>query len=187
MDILYKKDENRFKKGENLTNYQIFQERLLKLEEKVLKITNKHKFEDKRIYNSKKDENLKEISHETLSSLVFSTSSLNNFQQKLYFIDKCIESFVNVYEGSESISNLYRNNFLQIFNTSHYANYYKQLCKIEKKRIFLHKKNPTKTKTIIFDLDETLIHCNDSLDIKSDIYLDYKSDYGFCSKVLNLK
>jgi CTD small phosphatase-like protein 2 len=41
---------------------------------------------------------------------------------------------------------------------------------IDEKKIFLEKKKDVK-KTIVFDLDETLIHCNENMDIVSDVTL----------------
>lgn len=42
---------------------------------------------------------------------------------------------------------------------------------VSSKSIYLGEKDPKHSKTIIFDLDETLIHCNESLNIPYDIAL----------------
>lgn len=46
-----------------------------------------------------------------------------------------------------------------------------------KKRLYLPKKDNNK-KTLVFDLDETLIHCNESTSIPSDVVLPIKFPTG---------
>jgi hypothetical protein len=41
-------------------------------------------------------------------------------------------------------------------------------------------------KTLIFDLDETLIHCNESLDLPSDVILPIKFPHGEIIEVILL-
>ena len=48
-----------------------------------------------------------------------------------------------------------------------------------KKKVYLPKKECSKDKkTIIFDLDETLIHCNENASIQSDVVLPIKFPHG---------
>jgi CTD small phosphatase-like protein 2 len=44
---------------------------------------------------------------------------------------------------------------------------------IELKRVNIKRNDryPAGTKTIVFDLDETLIHCNENNQIKADVYI----------------
>jgi CTD small phosphatase-like protein 2 len=48
---------------------------------------------------------------------------------------------------------------------------------IDEKRLYLPKKDNNK-KTLVFDLDETLIHCNESTSIPSDVVLPIKFPTG---------
>lgn len=48
---------------------------------------------------------------------------------------------------------------------------------IEEKRLYLPPRNDEK-KTLVFDLDETLIHCNESVNLPSDVVLPIKFPSG---------
>eukprot|EP00828_Plagiopyla_frontata_P031148 TRINITY_DN4098_c0_g1_i1.p1 TRINITY_DN4098_c0_g1~~TRINITY_DN4098_c0_g1_i1.p1 ORF type:complete len:450 (+),score=63.59 TRINITY_DN4098_c0_g1_i1:91-1440(+) len=89
--------------------------------------------------------------------------------QELYYVPKVLESFMRNTE--DYFVQLFREHLMQSLQTVHFTNFLKPINPqiLQSKQITLDKVN--KKKTIIFDLDETLIHCNESLDIPSDIIL----------------
>lgn len=76
-----------------------------------------------------------------------------------------------------------REHLLQTMQAQQFAKSMKptQQCVIEDKRTLLP---PTQRKTIVFDLDETLIHCNESVKVHGDIVLPIKFPTGEVIEVL---
>ncbi|CAD8044417.1 unnamed protein product [Paramecium primaurelia] len=96
---------------------------------------------------------------------IFSTSRKN-----IYYVSSMIEA-INGADNSQS--QLYRDHALQTYNSIGFClNQIEPTNNvIEKKLINLQQKNTKFQKTVVFDLDETLIHCNENQNIKSDVYL----------------
>ncbi|KRX07565.1 HAD-like domain [Pseudocohnilembus persalinus] len=49
---------------------------------------------------------------------------------------------------------------------------------LNEKKVYLKKRNPNHLKTIVFDLDETLIHCNENVNMPHDVQLSIKFPQG---------
>ncbi|KAL4496104.1 hypothetical protein ABPG72_015526 [Tetrahymena utriculariae] len=76
-------------------------------------------------------------------------------------------------------SQIYREHFLQTYQGIQYAGLARPANPhdLQQKKVFLKNKQPGK-KTIIFDLDETLIHCNENASIPSDVVLSIRFPQG---------
>ncbi|EGR33687.1 NLI interacting factor-like phosphatase family protein, putative [Ichthyophthirius multifiliis] len=82
----------------------------------------------------------------------------------------------NRYPNSEDyFNNIYLEHFIQSFHALQFCTSLQQVNQevLESKMVDLPKKG-NKQKTIVFDLDETLIHCNENQDVQSDITIQIK-------------
>jgi len=76
---------------------------------------------------------------------------------------------------------IYKEHFIQSFQALTFCKYLRPVDPkvLAQKKVFLPKKASHKDKkSIIFDLDETLIHCNESTDIPSDVVLPIRFPHG---------
>ena len=80
---------------------------------------------------------------------------------------------------------LIREHLLQTMQASQYSKTIQPTLQsiIDEKRVNLP---PTNRKTIVFDLDETLIHCNENTKIPGDVILPIKFPTGEIIEVLKL-
>lgn len=87
----------------------------------------------------------------------------------------------NPYSGDEYFSKIFRDHFTQTFQALNFCKYLKPVDQKEltKKKVYLPKRETHRDKkTIIFDLDETLIHCNENTSMASDVVLPIKFPGG---------
>jgi len=76
---------------------------------------------------------------------------------------------------------IYKEHFIQSFQSLTFCKYLRPVDPkmLAQKKVFLPKKPAHKDKkTVIFDLDETLIHCNESADVPSDVVLPIRFPHG---------
>jgi len=76
---------------------------------------------------------------------------------------------------------LYKEHFIQSFQALTFCKYLRPVDPkvLAQKKVFLPKRISHKDKkTVIFDLDETLIHCNESTDMPSDVILPIRFPHG---------
>ncbi|CAD8105255.1 unnamed protein product [Paramecium sonneborni] len=97
----------------------------------------------------------------------------NNDISFLYYISSIIKGYMQI-EITKPIE-LIREHLLQTMQASIFQKSVKIANNFEDKKINLPSTN---RKTIIFDLDETLIHCNESIQIQGDIVLPIKFPSG---------
>jgi len=82
---------------------------------------------------------------------------------------------------NEYFAKIYREHFLQGYQAINFCKYLKAVdpTELAKKKVYLPKRESHKDKkTIIFDLDETLIHCNENANIPSDVILPIRFPHG---------
>jgi len=94
-------------------------------------------------------------------------------------IDRYLRNNVN-YE-TDYFAKIYKEHFLQGYQAINFCKYLKAVdpAELAKKKVYLPKKETHKDKkTIIFDLDETLIHCNENANIPSDVVLPIRFPHG---------
>ncbi|CAD8047492.1 unnamed protein product [Paramecium primaurelia] len=91
-------------------------------------------------------------------------------RKNIYYVSSMIEAVNGAYD---SLSQLYRDHALQTYNSIGFCLNQTEpiISSIQKKIVNLPQKNSKFHKTVVFDLDETLIHCNENQNIKSDVYL----------------
>mmetsp|Transcript_13943 Transcript_13943/g.11918 ORF Transcript_13943/g.11918 Transcript_13943/m.11918 type:complete len:257 (-) Transcript_13943:179-949(-) len=85
------------------------------------------------------------------------------------------------YAGDEYFSKIYREHFGQSFQAINFCKYLKPVDpkELAKRKVYLNKKECYKDKkTIVFDLDETLIHCNENTSMPCDVILPIKFPHG---------
>jgi CTD small phosphatase-like protein 2 len=76
---------------------------------------------------------------------------------------------------------VYREHFIQSFQALSFCRYLKPAdnATIIQKKVNLPKRDPSKEKkTLVFDMDETLIHCNESTDMPADVILPITFPHG---------
>jgi CTD small phosphatase-like protein 2 len=79
--------------------------------------------------------------------------------------------------------NIYREHFIQTFQAMTFCKFLKPVDSkvLNQKRQILNKRESHKDKkTLVFDLDETLIHCNESTDLPCDVKLPIRFPGGEC-------
>jgi len=94
-------------------------------------------------------------------------------------IDKYLRNNVNF--ETDYFAKIYKEHFLQGYQAINFCKYLKAVdpAELAKKKVYLPKKESHKDKkTIIFDLDETLIHCNENANIPSDVVLPIRFPHG---------
>ncbi|CAD8045533.1 unnamed protein product [Paramecium sonneborni] len=93
---------------------------------------------------------------------------LSTSRRNVYYVSTMIEAMNGAYD---SLSQLYRDHALQTYNSISFC--LNQTVPsdsiIEKKLVNLPQRNTKFRKTVVFDLDETLIHCNENQNIKSEV------------------
>ncbi|CAD8047657.1 unnamed protein product [Paramecium sonneborni] len=91
-------------------------------------------------------------------------------RKNVYYVSSMIEAIKGAYD---SVSQLYRDHALQTYNSICFC--LNQTIPadniIQKKQIDLPQKNTKFRKIVVFDLDETLIHCNENQNNKSEVCL----------------
>ena len=106
---------------------------------------------------------------------------MNENYNKVYYISNAVNSFykpLNTYEDScedNYFTQLCQEHMMQTFQSLHLSrNLFNNLenHSFENKSFEISKKESHKyKKTLIFDLDETLVHCNESLELPADVIL----------------
>jgi len=109
-------------------------------------------------------------------------------------IDRYLRNNVNF--ETDYFAKIYKEHFLQGYQAINFCKYLKAVdpAELAKKKVYLPKKESHKgiyseivefilniiidKKTIIFDLDETLIHCNENANIPSDVVLPIRFPHG---------
>jgi len=112
--------------------------------------------------------------HKESSELV---PSKNNFT----YYSTSLEKHHRNWNDSDYFCQIYKEHFIQSFQALTFCKYLRPVDPkvLAQKKVFLPKKASHKDKkSIIFDLDETLIHCNESTDIPSDVVLPIKFPHG---------
>jgi len=97
-----------------------------------------------------------------------------------YYITS-LEKHHRQWNNSDYFCQIYKEHFIQTFQTLTFCKYLKPVDPrvISQKKVFLPKRATHKDKrTVLFDLDETLIHCNESPEIPSDVILPIKFPHG---------
>jgi len=95
-------------------------------------------------------------------------------------IEKYLKNTSASFEG-DYFAKIYREHFLQGYQAINFCKYLKPVdpTVLAQKKVYLPKKESHKDKkTIIFDLDETLIHCNENANIPSDVVLPIRFPHG---------
>jgi Dullard-like phosphatase family protein len=85
------------------------------------------------------------------------------------------------YNETDYFCQIYKEHLIQSFQALTFCKYLRPVDPkmLAQKKVFLPKKPAHKDKkSIIFDLDETLIHCNESADIPSDVVLPIRFPHG---------
>jgi len=97
-----------------------------------------------------------------------------------YYITS-LEKHHRNWNDSDYFCQIYKEHFIQSFQALTFCKYLKPVDPkmLAQKKVFLPKKPSHKDKkSIIFDLDETLIHCNESADVPSDVVLPIRFPHG---------
>lgn len=103
--------------------------------------------------------------------------SINNI---VYYMTSLQKHHRN-WNESDYFCQIFKEHFIQTFQALTFCKYLRPVDPkvLNQKRVILPKKPQYKDKkSIIFDLDETLIHCNESADIPSDVVLPIKFPHG---------
>ncbi|CAD8139156.1 unnamed protein product [Paramecium pentaurelia] len=103
-------------------------------------------------------------------SLSPSNRVLSIQKNNIYYVSTMFESMRNC---TNQISQIFKDHAIQTFNCIDFCMNQKEkdISQLHVKMIQWPKKNTKFNKTIVFDLDETLIHCNENNTIKSEILL----------------
>jgi len=112
--------------------------------------------------------------HKESSELVPSKNAFTYYSTSL-------EKHHRNWNDSDYFCQIYKEHFIQSFQALTFCKYLKPVDPklLAQKKVFLPKKASHKDKkSIIFDLDETLIHCNESTEIPSDVVLPIKFPHG---------
>jgi CTD small phosphatase-like protein 2 len=99
---------------------------------------------------------------------------------QIYYMSN-LEKYHRHPDEKDYFSQIYREHYLQTFQAMAFCKYLKTVDSkvLAQKKVYLPKREAYKDKkTIVFDLDETLIHCNESLDIPYDVKLPIKFPHG---------
>ncbi|CAD8108497.1 unnamed protein product [Paramecium sonneborni] len=92
----------------------------------------------------------------------------------LYYVSSLIESFRHIIPQNQE-QQLFRDHAVQTFNCVSFCVKLQEPSKmiLEQKQIEIPpmKSNYKFKKTVVFDLDETLIHCNENQNLRADVYL----------------
>jgi len=92
-----------------------------------------------------------------------------------------LEKYLKRHDDRDYFCQIYKEHFQQSFQSMKFCRYMKQTDPkvLAKKKVYLTKKEAYRNKkTLIFDLDETLIHCNDSPIKRSDVKLPIRFPHG---------
>lgn len=92
-----------------------------------------------------------------------------------------LEKYLRRHDDRDYFCQIYKEHLQQSFQSMKFCRYMKQTDPkvLAKKKVYLTKKEVYRNKkTLIFDLDETLIHCNDSPIKRSDVKLPIKFPHG---------
>eukprot|EP01017_Pseudomicrothorax_dubius_P029488 TRINITY_DN3588_c0_g1_i1.p1 TRINITY_DN3588_c0_g1~~TRINITY_DN3588_c0_g1_i1.p1 ORF type:complete len:729 (-),score=146.96 TRINITY_DN3588_c0_g1_i1:2410-4596(-) len=102
-------------------------------------------------------------------------------QEKVEYYMTHLERYNRNPRDGDYFNQLYREHFIQTYQAMTFCKMLKQVDPrvLQAKRCILPKRDGYKDKrTIVFDLDETLIHCNESTDIPSDAIVPIKFPHG---------
>jgi len=91
----------------------------------------------------------------------------------IYYMTSLEKSHRNLHDN-DYFSHIYREHFMQTFQAMTFCKFLKPVEQkvLQSKRSVLNRRETHKDKkTLVFDLDETLIHCNESSDMPSDVKL----------------
>jgi len=119
----------------------------------------------------------REFSREFETSEDYSLKKKDNFT---YYITS-LEKHHRNWNESDYFCQIYKEHFIQSFQALTFCKYLKPVDPkmLAQKKVFLPRKPAHKDKkSIIFDLDETLIHCNESADVPSDVVLPIRFPHG---------
>jgi hypothetical protein len=108
------------------------------------------------------------------------TSPLEKKAQIVYYVTG-LEKYHRNYFENDYFCQIYREHFLQTYQAMMFCRYLKPVDPkvLAQKRVFLSKRESHKHKrTLVFDLDETLIHCNESTDMPCDVKLPIRFPHG---------
>jgi len=106
--------------------------------------------------------------------------SIDEKKPFIYFMTS-LERFHREYDQGNYFCQIYREHFMQTFQAMVFCRYLKPVDHkvLSLKKVNLPRKDIHKDKkTLIFDLDETLIHCNESTSVPSDVVLPIKFPHG---------
>jgi CTD small phosphatase-like protein 2 len=108
------------------------------------------------------------------------TSPMEKKSSIVYYVTGLEKYHRNYYEN-DYFCQIYREHFLQTYQAMMFCRYLKPVDPkvLAQKRVFLSKRESHKDKrTLVFDLDETLIHCNESTDMPCDVKLPIRFPHG---------
>lgn len=122
------------------------------------------------------------VSNKHDDRILFDNISKSNLRRNFYYIENAVNSFyksLNCYEDKcedNYFTQLCQEHMLQTFNSLHLS---KNIISNTENQLFEDKSfdlpelsNTEKNKkTLFFDLDETLVHCNESLELPADVIL----------------
>ncbi|CAD8182007.1 unnamed protein product [Paramecium octaurelia] len=94
-------------------------------------------------------------------------------KKSLYYVSSLVESFRHILPQNQE-QQLFRDHAVQTFNCVSFCVKLQEATQsiLEQKRMDIPMKSHYKfKKTVVFDLDETLIHCNENQNLKADVYL----------------
>lgn len=112
-----------------------------------------------------------------------------------YYVSS-LERYHRSIDEADYFCQLYREHFLQTYQAMHFCKFLKPADpqQLKSKKVFLTKRDTHKgtnlllfpllngflieKRTLVFDLDETLIHCNESVDMPCDVRLPIKFPHG---------
>jgi len=120
------------------------------------------------------------IKSEQKDNEVSPTSPSDEKKPFIYFMTS-LERFHREYDQNNYFCQIYREHFMQTFQAMVFCRYLKPVDHkvLSMKKVTLSRKDIHKDKkTLIFDLDETLIHCNESSSVVSDVVLPIKFPHG---------
>jgi len=109
-----------------------------------------------------------------------STDEVNGADSYTYYVTD-LERHHRNWNEADYFCQIYKEHFIQTFQALTFCKYLRPVDPrvLNQKKVFLPKRATHKDKkTIIFDLDETLIHCNESAEIESDVVLPIRFPTG---------
>jgi Dullard-like phosphatase family protein len=108
------------------------------------------------------------------------TESLQQDKKPFIYYMTNLEKYHRHHEY-DYFSQIYKEHFIQSYQAMMFCKYLKPVDPkmLAQKRVYLNKRESHKDKkTLVFDLDETLIHCNESTDMPYDVKLPIRFPHG---------